>query len=53
MAFCDGATSHKLLIMTNVTRRRDCYLTSLPNILEKSGLRTANSKELPEVEGKR
>ena len=39
-----ACTSHKLLIMAEVIRRRDCCLTSLPNILERSGLMTTNSE---------
>ena len=31
--------------MTEVVRWRDCCLSSLPNILEGSGLRTTNSEE--------
>ena len=45
VAFCGEATSGKhvktaiFLVMAEVVRRRDCCLSSSPNILERSGLR--------------
>ena len=44
-----SCTSHILLIMAEVIRRRVCCLTSLPNILERSGLETTNSEEFIEI----
>ena len=40
-----ACTSHKFLVMAEV----EFCLTSLPNILERLGLRTTNSEELIEV----
>jgi len=55
VTFCGEATSGKPVkatvfkLMIEVVKKRDCCLTNLPNILERSGLRRTNSEALIKI----